>query len=717
MRNTFLVLSILFLPLTINADEGMWLLNLLKKQKITDMQALGLQLNDTDIYNLNGTSLKDAIVMFGGGCTGEVISPNGLILTNHHCGYNQLQNHSTLEHNYLENGFWAMRPEEELPNPGLSVTFIDSIVEVTDYVTRMLEQEEDSTGLKFLNLRYLNQLAKERIGERFLKEHPGTDVEIRPFYSGNQYYMFVKKTYTDIRLVGAPPSSIGKFGADTDNWMWPRHTGDFTLFRIYAAPDGTPAPYSENNRPLHPRKWLKISLYGLKENDFAMMIGFPARTNTYYTSWEVAERRDIDNAVRIRVRNLRQEAMLKEMLKDPAIKIQYAGKYSSSTNAYKNAIGSSWAIDARNFEQTKKQEQTSLLKWAKHENKNNYIEAVRLIEQIVLDRRNIRLRTWMIDEALLRGIEFSSAPTDIAPIIQSLKSRDQAAQKEQIRLLTAAFRRFFNKDYSPNVDKTIAKIMLKEYCSQIPAGQQPTCLTVLKRKYKGNIDNYIDELFARSIFGSESNFSAFVQSPSVKALETDPMIQFAKSVHEERQKLTVAANTLDAAYASARHDYEQGLLEMYGDKMNFPDANSTLRITYGQKKGYRPRDAVFYQSQTTLDGVMQKEDPENWEFVIPERLKVFYRTRDFGKYALPDGRLPVAFTVNTHSTGGNSGSPVMNGKGELVGINFDRNWEGVGGDIEYLPDYQRSIIVDIRYVLFLIDKYAGAGYLLKEMDI
>jgi hypothetical protein len=705
------------IPAASFADEGMWLPNLLRQQRLAQMQALGLKLQDTDIYNPNGEAILNAVVSFGGGCTGEVVSSSGLVLTNHHCGYSQVQNHSTLEHNYLEDGFWAMKQEDELPNPGLSVTFIDSIVDVTKYITDIIENEEDTTGLNFISTRYLNSQARKKVGQSYLDNHPGVDVEIRPFYGGNQYFMFFKKTYSDIRLVGAPPSSIGKFGADTDNWMWPRHTGDFTVFRIYAAPDGTPAPYSESNRPLRPKTWLKISLAGLNDNDFVMMTGFPGRTNTYYTSYEVAERRDIDNAIRIRVRNLRQEAMLEEMLADPTVKIQYAGKYSSSTNAYKNAIGSSWAINIRNFEETKRQEQEKLINWAKKENKPEYIDAVGLIEQMILDRHNIRMRTWMLDEAIIRGIEFSAIPTDISPIIQALKSGDKNAMQEQIRLLTAAYRRFNNKNYSSKVDKKISKIMLREYRTQIPASQQPATFSVIDKKYKGNIDKYIDDLFATSIFGSEENFNAFIQSPKAKDLENDPMIQFAKSVQDERRILTVASNTLDAAYSWAHRDYQQGLLEMYKDKMNFPDANSTLRITYGQKKGYHPRDAVYYQSQTTIEGVIQKEDPDNWEFVVPPRLKELYKNKDYGQYATAEGQLPVAFTATTHSTGGNSGSPVMNASGELVGINFDRNWEGVGGDIEYLPDYQRSIIVDIRYVLFVIDKYAGAGYLLQEMTI
>jgi hypothetical protein len=713
----FTVATAILWPFSTLADEGMWLLPLLKQQKFVAMQALGLQLQDYDIYNPDSSSLKDAVVIFGGGCTGEVVSPDGLVLTNHHCGYSQIQQHSSLEHDYLSDGFWAMTREQELPNPGLTVTFIDKIEDVTAYVLSRLESDADSTGMNFLSTRYLNELAKEKAGRRFLQENPGTQVEIRAFYEGNQYYMFTKKTYTDIRLVGAPPSSIGKFGADTDNWMWPRHTGDFSVFRIYAGADGSPAEYSEHNVPLHPKRWFKISVKGIEENDFAMMIGFPGRTNKYYTSWEVAERRDIDNAVRIHIRNLRQEVMLEDMLKDPAVRIQYASKYAGSTNAHKNAVGSNWAINKRDFEQVKREEQEKLTAWAKQMNKPEYTEALQLLEQIIHDRKQLRFRSWMLDEALLRGIEFASVPASVQTVIDALKGKDKARQQEQLRLLSSSYHRFFDKDYAPGVDRRIAGVMLAEYRRQIPASSQPPWFALIDKKFKGDVRRFVDYLFKTSIYGSEANFQAFIQRPSAQKLEKDPLILFAKAIQDERRALNAALNAFDADYLLAHRDYVKGLLEMYGDKANFPDANSTLRLTYGQKKGYSPRDADYLQSQTTLDGVMEKEDPDNWEFVVPQHLKDLYKAKDFGPYRMKDGRMPVAFTANTHSTGGNSGSPVLNAKGELIGINFDRNWEGVGGDIQYLPDYQRSIIVDIRYVLFLIDKYAGAGYLLKEMEV
>lgn len=702
--------------LSASADEGMWVLPLLQQQNLPEMRALGLKLQDYEIYSPENASLKDAVVIFGGGCTGEVVSPDGLVLTNHHCGYGAIQSHSTLEHDYLTEGFWATSRSEELPNPGLSVTFIDRIEDVTDYVKEALKKDNDPEGMNYLSPKYLNGLAKARVGEKFLADNPGTEVEIKPFYGGNQYYMFTKKIYRDVRLVGAPPSSIGKFGSDTDNWMWPRHTGDFSVFRVYADANGNPAEYSERNVPLHPKRWFKISVRGVNEGDYAMMMGFPGRTNHYYTSWEVAERRDIDNTVRINIRELRQKVMLEEMLKDPQVRIQYASKYAGSENAYKNAIGSNWAINKRDFEQVKRAEQEALLAWADEQGKSEYREALNQIRDIVADRHDLRFRQWMLNEALRIGIEFVSVPTEINPLVEALKGKTADRQKE-LDQMTAAFRRFFDKDYVPEVDKKIAKVMLTEYRRLIPHTSQPAYFAIIDKKYKGDIERFLDDIFAKSIFASRENYNKFLKRPTAKALLNDPMILFAQSVENERENLSNSLKSYDAAYNRAHRTYVKGLLEMEKDKKHWPDANFTLRLTYGQVKGYHPRDCVYYTHQTTLDGVMEKEDSTNWEFVVPQKLKDLYRAKDFGRYATKDGRMPVAFCATTHTTGGNSGSPVMNANGELIGINFDRNWEGVGGDIEYLPDYQRSIIVDIRYVLFLIEKYGGAEGLLQEMEI
>lgn len=717
MKKVIVSLAVALLTQPLLADEGMWLLPLLKQQKFDEMKALGLELEAKDIYSPDSSSLKDAVVIFGGGCTGEMISPEGLLITNHHCGYGQIQQHSSVEHDYLTDGFWAMSREQELPNPGLTVTFIDAIDDVTDYVKEDLKSDTDPNSMKFLSASYLNSLAEKKVGAEFLKNNPGTAVEIKPFFGGNKYYMFTKKIFSDVRLVGAPPSSIGKFGADTDNWVWPRHTGDFSLFRVYADVNGNPAPYSTSNVPLKPKRYFKLSTGGVQENDYAMVMGFPGTTNRYYTSWEVAERRDIDNAVRINIRNLRQQAMLEEMLADPQVRIQYASKYAGSTNAYKNAIGTNWAINKRDFEGVKKQMQDELLAWSQKNCRSNYIEAIQTLETIVADRADLRFRRAMLDEALLRGIEYVKVPASIDTLQDALIAKDKKAIAAALPVLQQAFDKFQNKDYSPAVDRKIAKVLLKEYTKLVPAGKRPAYLELIDTKFNGDTDAFVDFTFDTSIFASKENLAAFMKKPSLKQLDADPMMNLAASVQEENAALKKALADFDSGYAIAHRAYLKGLMDMKGELALAPDANFSLRITYGQVKGYRPTDAVTYDATTTLDGVMDKEDPNNWEFVVSDKLKELYKKQDFGRYANEQGKQPVAFAATTHTTGGNSGSPVLNSRGELIGTNFDRNWEGVGGDIEYLPDYQRSIIVDVRYVLFVIDKYAGAGYLLDEMDI
>ncbi len=720
MKKTVLTTLFFFILFSLSADEGMWMLHLLKQQKLSEMQKLGLQLQDYDIYNPNGESLTDAILQFGNGCTGSVISSEGLILTNHHCGYGQIQNHSSLENNYLEKGFWAMNKKQELPNPELTVTFIERIDDVTDYVKQCLERDKelDKDGVLFLSPSYLNRIAKEKARE-YLNKNIGTDVEIKPFFEGNRYYMFSKKVYSDVRLVGAPPSSIGKFGADTDNWMWTRHTGDFCLFRIYTDKKGNPASYSPDNIPFKPKKWLQLSTEGVEENDFAMIIGFPGTTNKYYTSWEVAERRDIDNDVRINMREIRQKAMLEEMLKDPQVNIQYASKYSGSTNGYKSAIGSNWAIDNRKFIEVKREQQDQVSKWGSENNTSKYREALKTIENIVNRRKDLRFREKMLFEGLQRGLEFASIPTKNADsLIVAFNEKDNNKIEPYTTLLRNDYLEFANKDYSAEVDKKISKAIIKEYIQKVSKENQPEAFATLHSEYNGDVDAFVDDIFKKSIFGSEENLKHFInENHTANALINDPMFNFSRSLIKEASELRQQLSEFNNPFAISRRDYLEGILAKDGETAHFPDANLTIRLTYGQVKGYAPRDAVLYDYQTYMDGIMEKEDPNNWEFVVPEKLKKLYLYKDFGKYSAKNGKMPVCFLATTHTTGGNSGSPVMNGKGELIGLNFDRNWEGVGGDIEYLPDYQRSIIADIKYILFIIDKYAGAEHLIKEMNI
>lgn len=717
MKNKFL-LSLIALGAictSVKADEGMWLLPQIK-QNSAKMKELGLKLDAVDIYNPDSTSLKDAIVIFGGGCTGEVISPNGLILTNHHCGYGAIQQHSTVEKDYLKDGFWAMSYNEEVPTPGLSVTFIDKIVDVTDIVKAELAKDTDPNSMNFLSPSYLNGLIKGFTADGKVEDIPFTTTEIKPFYNGNKYYMYYKKIYNDVRMVGAPPSSIGKFGFDTDNWMWPRHTGDFSLFRVYADKNGNPAEYSADNEPLKAKKYLKISLGGIKENDYAMIMGFPGSTSRYMTSWEVEER-VTDNDMRIKVRGARQDVLLKEMLADPKVNIQYASKYARSSNYWKNSIGMNRGIQKLDVIGRKEKEQEAFKKWALENNYPQYAAAVDSLQKIVEGRKELRYQANALSEAILGGIEFARAPHNLTDLANALKKKDKAEVAKQLESLQKAYDGFANKDYNPEVDRKVAKTMMKLYKELVPASQRPDIFAVIDSKYKGNTDLFVEDVFTNSVFANQANFDKFKAKPSVKALENDPMILFSQSVMNKAGQLSAALKATNDGFNNARRAFMEGYLLENKDKPTYPDANFTIRMTYGSIKPYEPADGAFYNYYTTLKGVMQKEDPNNFEFIVPEKLKELYGSKDYGRYAMADGRMPVAFLSTNDITGGNSGSPVMNDKGELIGTAFDGNWEAMSGDLVFEPDLQRTISVDIRYTLFIIDKYAGCKRLIEEMEI
>lgn len=721
MNKHFRLLSLLLVlnlmaPAAI-ADEGMWLLPLLKEQNIAQMKGLGLELCAEDIYHPNSVSLKDAVVIFGGGCTGEVISPNGLVLTNHHCGYNYIQSHSTVDNDLLTNGFWAKSYDEELPNPGLTVTFIEKIEEVTEYVEEELEKDTSKIEMKYLSTSFLNSLAKKRVGEEYLQANPGVSVIIKPFYGGNRYYMFTQKIYSDVRMVAAPPSSIGKFGADTDNWMWPRHTGDFSMFRIYADSLGNPAPYSPDNRPLKPKKYFSLSTGGVEENDFVMLMGFPGRTNHYYTPSEVEERKNIENRIRVDVRDLRQRHMLDEMLSDPKVRIQYAGKYASSTNSYKSSKGMNLMIDRQSTTYLKERQMHDLIDWSWDNGIQSYREASDIIAHDVKERADLKRRMQFLNEALWIGIEFSRVPTDFTALKAGLESKDDSTRQVALDAFDKQYYKFYNKDYSPKVDCRVSKALLKMYADSIAEEYRPAFFKTINKRHKGNIDKYIESLFSNSIFVNPDKYEKWKKNPSIKTLEKDGMVRYARAVREEATRISKALKPIENRITNAQKSYIEGQLLLHEGEPTYPDANFTLRLSYGQVKSLSTANAVTYNFQTTLEGVMEKEDPNNWEFVVEKRLKELYQKKDFGVYANKEGLMPVNFIANTHTTGGNSGSPVLNARGELVGINFDRNWEGITGDIQYQSKYQRSIIVDIRYILFIIDKFADADYLLDEMTI
>ena len=718
MKKTILLSLLTTFTLAGHADEGMWMLTDLKKQNAAVMYDMGLDISIDDVYSPDNISLKDAVVHFGGGCTGEVISAEGLVLTNHHCGYGYIQQHSSVEHDYLTDGFWAMTREQELPCEGLTITFIDKILDVTSYVKEQLKKDKDPEGLNYLSPSYLSKVAARFAKKEKIRTDEFTVLELKPFYGANKYYLFVKTVYKDIRMVGAPPSSIGKFGADTDNWMWPRHCGDFSIFRIYADKNGKPANYSATNVPLKVKKHIAINLKGVKEGDFTFVMGFPGRNWRYMISDEVEERMQTTNFMRDTIRGVRLRVLGEEMAKDAKTRIQYAAKYASSANYWKNAIGMNEGLIKLKVLDKKKEQQEHLLEYGRETGNNSYKEAFDAIRSIVAKRRNAVYHQQAIYEALMLGTEFYKVPnTD--ELRNALEKNDKKAIKEETENLQEAYKKFYNKDYNPEVDRKVSKQLIALYAKLIPAEQRISIFKQINENFGGSTDAFVDACFDKSIFRSQAALDAFLQNPDIKTLREDLMMQYSKSVKDGYDATSNAMKAETDAYNLAHKTWVAGMLELKAKNGTpvYPDANSTLRLTYGKIGSYEPADGVEYLYYTTLKGVMEKEDPNNPEFVVPAKLKELYENKDFGPYAMPDGRMPICFATGTDNTGGNSGSPVFNSKGELIGTGFDRNYEGLTGDIAYNPQLQRAACVDIRYTLFIIDKFAGAGHLIDEMTI
>ena len=693
-------------------DEGMWVLPLIEKLNIGKMTELGLKLSAEDIYSLNKASIKDAVVSIPG-CTGEIVSSQGLLLTNHHCGYDYIQEHSSVDHDYLRDGFWAMSKEEELPNPGMYANFLIRIEDVTDQVlanvkTGMSEQDRSSA---------INE-ARSAIQA---KAANGTNYRatISDFYGGNYFYLLVYERYTDVRFVGAPPSSIGKFGFDTDNWEWPRHTGDFSVFRVYSGPDGKPAPYSKDNIPLKPKYWLPVSIKDLNKGDYAMILGYPGRTRRYATSFEVDELLKITNPNRIKIRGVRQEILMADMQADEKVNIQYASKYSESSNYWKYSIGQNAGLERLNVKAKKLLIEDQFNTWvvANPDRKAKYGEALNMIRTSIEGRAEYQNARQYISECFDQGCEILSLNMIASTLVNALKAENSG----QVIDLMNRFRSYissFYKDYNPPTDQKAMKAMLKLYRNDVPVKFHPDFyVNIVDKKFKGDIDKYVDDLFARSVFSSEAKLSAFLEKPVLKTIVNDPVYLEASSISEISSEVSKGLSQFSGNLAAGQRLWIAALKEMMPDKTLYPDANSTMRLTYGTIQDYDPKDAVTYQYYTTLQGVVDKYKPGDYEFDLPQRLIDLNNKKEFGRYASPKGYMPVCFLTTNDITGGNSGSPVMNGNGELIGLAFDGNWEAMSSDIAYETELQRTIAVDIRYVLWIMDVYAGAGHLVDEMTI
>lgn len=714
MKKTILFLLIglfAFAPLA-KADEGMWLLMFLDKQTYKDMKAKGLKLSPKQIYDINKASLKDAIVQFGGGCTGEIISDEGLLITNHHCGYGQIQQHSTVEHDYLMDGFWAYSKKEELPCPGLTAKFLIRMEDVSEDVLKGVDSkitEEERSSIIRDNIRKIKEDSQK-----------GNDysLEIGNMFNGNQYILFVYEIYEDVRMVGAPPSSIGKFGSDTDNWMWPRHTGDFSMFRVYSSKDGKPAEFSKDNIPLKPKHFLPISLKGVENNDFTMIIGFPGSTDRFMTSYGVEQAIDVYNPSVVIARTALRNVMDKDMKADPKVRIQYASKFARLSNYWKFYIGQTKCLQDLDVKTTKKELEERFAKWIeeKPERKAEYGNVLSELEsyaEITNEYDYIRIFT---NEAFLRGNSGIALARSFTALERELRENGNTDKAKTIVESTRERLDEIFKDFNAPTEENLLATGLDVFFRNVPNKHQSENFLDLAFKYRYDFNKIAKQIFDDSQMLDIVKANKLLDELNADKIANDPMFKLYIDFIDNYRARMQPVQSAYVAINAAQRLFVKGILEMDNNKHFAPDANSTIRYTYGQVKEYEPKDGITYNYITTLEGVMAKEDNSSWEFTIPEKLKELYKTKDYGPYEL-DGTVPVCFITNNDITGGNSGSPVINGRGHLVGLAFDGNWEAMSGNIAFNPDLQRCINVDIRYVLFIIDKFAGAQNLIDEMKI
>ncbi|MDR2084713.1 MAG: S46 family peptidase [Bacteroidales bacterium] len=698
------------------SKEGMWLPILLQQLNEKEMQEMGMKISAEDIYSVNQASLKDAIVIFGGGCTGEVVSNEGLLLTNYHCGYGNIQRHSSLENDYLTDGFWAMNRSEELYCPGLTVSFLVSMQEVTEEALAGVNDNMSQAERE----KILNENIK-KITEDAVKDANYKSI-VEEFYYGNQYFLFIYEIFKDIRLVGAPPSNIGKFGGDTDNWMWPRHTGDFAVFRIYADNDNLPANYSADNKPYTPKNFLKISLAGVEEDDFTFVFGYPGTTNEYLPAIAVKSITEIENPIAIGIRDKKLNVMNAYSERDPLIRIQYANKIAGIANGWKKWIGESQGVNRINGVQKKLDYEKEFNQWAVTQSINpNYSSIINTLNTSYENIIPYKVAYKYFYEAGL-GIELVSFARRFASLVQNSKEKSDDAETMNKLLNTSKSNiESFFKDYNQTIDRELAPVLLKIYYDNIDRDLMPDFFLTVEKKFNGDFDRFADYIFDNSMFSNKEKLTDFINNykPSqYKKIEKDPAYVIYSSLFSMyRENIYPNLAKYQAEIDSTMRFYMKAQMEFEKDKVFYPDANFTLRVAYGNVAGFNPQDAVNYLPYTTIEGIMEKEDPNIYDYVVENKLKELYNNKDYGRYADKGGNMRVCFIASNHTTGGNSGSPVLNANGELVGLNFDRCWQSTMSDIMYDPDRCRNITLDIRYCLFIIDKFAGAGHLLDEMLI
>ncbi len=713
-RSIFLMLVLILEGMMCQADEGMWIPMLLKKYNIEDMQKQGFKLTAEDIYNINQASLKDAVIGLGREgspffhfCTGELISNEGLIVTNHHCAFDMIQSHSSLEHNYLRDGFWAKTKKDELANPGITASILVRMEDVTSRINAVLKPE--------MSIGERTQKIKEVSSELEKEAVKGTNLmaNIKPYFNGNQYFMSVFKIYKDVRLVGAPPSAIGKFGGDTDNWMWPRHTGDFSVLRIYAGPDNEPAAYSPDNKPYQPASFFKISVKGVQEGDFTMVFGYPGTTNEYLTSFAIEQIQNIENPHKIAIRTAKLNIINAAMESDELLRIKYASKAAGIANAWKKWQGEIKGLKRFNTVAKKQREEATFQKWAS--NRQVYNNLLDNYQKLYEKRKDLVLAAAYLNEAGKRGAEIVGWS---ASVRNRMKNKNFAENPALYKQKLKKEAEEYYKDYDLNTDKKILVEMLKLYHRNLPEKWIPK--EVLKSAGNKGPEAYVENLFEKSLLVDTAALFDFIDksnAESYKKLEKDPFWKLYTSMDELYvRKIKPELDKIQSEIVRLNQVWLAGLMEMDSDKVFYADANSTLRVAYGKVQGYSPYDGAYYKHYTTLKGIMEKDNPEIYDYNVPQRLREIYQKRDFGTYA-QDGEVPVCFIATNHTTGGNSGSPVLNSEGHLIGLNFDRAWDGVMSDMQYDSEICRNISVDIRYVLFIIDKLAGAGHLIDEMII